>query len=427
MEVRKEGELTRLTLLLIASVVALASALVCLPVRKAIAAIEKKEKKPVDPAILALRSKLNPETPNWSPEYVYERCAEHLATVNVFDRPRIRYFDLSGVPRGLLPTGSASLLFGVPSLCIATVLHQPRPVPNTDNRIYWLDLCWFNWTPETWEKISEEDPYFREPIIPSSSKALEFLKGETNANPVMRWDWLCFYAFDNTQFLKLGEVFNENAFYYQLVYSNVEFVREVEVTVEEKVTTYKTVKKQVFDPRYNGYVIQETQEPVVNVKKTKKKVTKKVRGVGPKNAKELHDAWKVDFRILKDFPIDLGAMIAAGASGVSYENRVLWRIRTAIGIYWRTFDVIRSVGDQDFVETPFPKGFDAGEHIFQDSRGAQYYHSPTARTTRWTSATRASCGTTSPGRESSSLLPRASTATTRESSSSRTRRAGSRT
>jgi len=49
-------------------------------------------------------------------------------------------------------------------------------------------------------------------------------------------------------------------------------------------------------------------------------------------------------------------------------------VRTGTGLYWRTFDVFRTGGDQDFVETPFPRKFDAGEHIFQDERGAQFYH-----------------------------------------------------
>ena len=337
----------------------------------------KKESKP-DPAMARLRAKLNPEFPNWSPAYVFERCAEHLATINKYDRPRIRYFDLSGVPRAVIPIATASLFFGTNSAARTTVTYVPRAVPNTDNRIFWIDLCWFNWTAETWENISEEDPYFREPIIPSDSKALAFLKSETNANPVLRWDWLCFYAYDNTQFLKLGETFNEKAFYYQLVYSNVVFTREVKEKKEviEEITEYKTVRKQVYDSRFNGYVIQEVQEPVKkqNKRVEEKVVKKKVKGVGPANVKEFQDAWKVDFSVLKDFPIDQGVMINAGRSGVSYENRVMWRIRTAIGTYWRTFDVLRSVGDQDFVETPFPKGFDAGEHIIQDARGCQFYH-----------------------------------------------------
>lgn len=326
-----------------------------------------------DKALLKLRAKLEPDFDNWSPEYVFERCAEHLATVNKYDRPRIRYFDMSDVPRQLLPVGTASLFFGSSSTARVTVTFVPRAVPNTDNRIFWIDLAWFNWTYETWENISAEDPYFREPIIPSAAPGLTYLKEQTNANPVIRWSWLCFYAFDNSQFLKLGEVFNQHAFYYQLVYSSVEFWREVDEITTEKVTEYQTVKKTVYDPRY-GNVIQEVQEPVTKTKKVKKKIRKKVRGVGPVNAKELRDAWKVDVNVLKDFPIDQGAMIGQGKSGVSYENRILWRLRTPIGVYWRTFDVLRSVGDQDFVETPFPKKFDAGEHIIQDNRGAQFYH-----------------------------------------------------
>jgi hypothetical protein len=99
---------------------------------------------------------------------------------------------------------------------------------------------------------------------------------------------------------------------------------------------------------------------------------------------------------------------------VAWQNRIAWRVDNGNGTYWRTFDVFRTAGDQDFFETPFPKKFDAGEHIIQDERGAQFYHlsngkgevqdfanpfvvkgDPPARTTPcWSPASRASTATT---------------------------------
>lgn len=281
----------------------------------------------VDPALARLQARVNPEFPPWSPAQVEEQCAQHLATVDPADRYRIRYFDATDVPRSYLPAVIGALFFGTNSAARTPTTVQPRAVPNTDQRIFWIDLAWFNWTPQAWEAISSEDPYFREPIVPSLSRGLLYLKTETHANPVVRAGWWLWYVFDNGEFLEAGQLRNENTFYDQLVYADVQFVR-------------------------NG---------------------KKVRGVGPKSAAEFEQAWFVDFARLKDFPTDRGAMVDTGFSGVAYNNRVLWRVRGSAGTYWRTFDVLRTAGDQDFVENPFPKEFDAGEHIFQDERGAQFY------------------------------------------------------
>lgn len=268
-----------------------------------------------DPALIQLRLQLNPEFPEWSPGYVVERCAEHLAGVPVDDRPRIRYFDLSDTPRSLLPAAISSLLLGCNSASTAAAVAVPRPVPNTDNRIFWIDLAWYRWTPDIWEAVSAEDPYFREPLIPSSSVGLKYLRDQCG-NAVVRASWFVYYTYDTTQFLAKGAVQADNAFYYKLIYGD--------------------------------------------------------KGA-PKTAAEFEKFWHVDFALLKDFPVDQGAVVDEGRSEVSYQNRTIWRVRTALGAYWRTFDVFRSVGDQDFVENPFPGVFDAGEHIFQDAKGAQFY------------------------------------------------------
>jgi hypothetical protein len=321
----------------------------------------------------ALRARINPEYANWSPDQVVERCAEHLATVNAADRCRIRYLDASDVPRGLLPTAAASLGFGCPSASRASTTYVPRPVPNTDERIYWIDLGWYNWTAEVWESISQEDPYFREPIVSSANPGLHYLKAETLANPVVRASWLLYYAYDNSEFLGANEVLNDKAFYYQLVYANVEFEREVVETAEAEEPRYEDRAVAAYDSY--GRLVHTTQRVQVSPgrAKSERKVKKKVKGVAPANVREFQQTWRIDFDALKDYPIDRGAMVDTGRSGVSYENRVIWAVPAALGWYWRTYDVFRTAGDQDFVESPFPKKFDAGEHIFQDRRGAQHY------------------------------------------------------
>lgn len=349
-----------------------------------------------DPAMARLRASVNPELPPMSRAMVIERCAEHMATVNATDRPRVRYFDMTGVPRQLLPAMTSALFFTCNSTARIPVTAVPRVVPNTDNRLFWIDLAWFNWRPETWEDVAKEEPYTVEPILPSHQEGLAYLRASTKANAVIRGDWFVYYATDPGEFLKgspeTAEA-NPKAFYYQLLYSNVEFDREV---VEKQATTetgFKEVKKLVTrqttrtvlrDIGGGRYAqVQETvpeqveevvKEPTFTDKVVERKVRKKVRGEAPADTTELEKVWYVDFDQLKEFPIDKGVMVDKGFSGVAIGNRVMWRVRTKIGTYWRTFDVFRVAGDQDFVETPFPKEFNAGEHIIQDERGAQYYH-----------------------------------------------------
>lgn len=298
------------------------------------------EQPKVDPVFLRLRAKVNPELPAFSRAQVVERCAEHLATINAVDRYRIRYFDLTAVPRQQLPAMTSALYFSCNSVARIPVTQVPRVVPSTDNRIFWIDLAWYNWSVEAWESIVKEEPYTNEPIVPSDQVGLVYLRHQTKANPVMRGDWFVYYVTDNGEFVNSDDapVFNPKSFYYQLLYADVEFEREVP------------------DPADKN-----------------KKVKKKVKGVGPETVAEFEKAWFVDFDHLKDFPIDKGVMVDKGFSGVAYGNRIMWRVRSKVGTYWRTFDVFRVAGDQDFVENPFPKAFNGGEHIFQDERGAQFY------------------------------------------------------
>jgi hypothetical protein len=323
----------------------------------------------VNPGLTQLRLQLNPEFPNWSPEYVVERCAEHLATLNESERINIRYFDMSDVPRAVLPAAVSSLLFGCNSASTAPITTPPQPVPHTDNRIFWIDLGWYRWAPEVWENISLEDPYFREPLIASTATGWNYLRDQTKANAVIRGSWFMYYTYDTTQFLGRGATQADQAFYYQLIYGLTE--REIEIDAQVTVNVKKQQTVQVRD-RYNRLInqVQEVDVPQVQVQKVKKLITV---ANAPQTAKEFEQFWKVDFELLKDWPIDQGAIVDEGRSAVAYQNRVLWRIRTAMGVYYRTFDVFRSVGDQDFVEGLFPKIYDAGEHIVQDAKGAQFY------------------------------------------------------
>jgi len=190
------------------------------------------------PGVARLRQKVNPEYDPWSPEYLYERVAEHLATVEghylkaqnphtpeqwaaarkqaLHEVSYLCYFSLAEVPRANLPEAVASLFFTINSASPAAVVVRPRAVPNTDNRLFFMDVRWAYWTREAVEKVSLEDFYYREPILPSESKALNYIR-ERIGNRVLRGDWLSFYAGDSSLFLSKGGTQADSAFYYRLL------------------------------------------------------------------------------------------------------------------------------------------------------------------------------------------------------------------
>jgi hypothetical protein len=364
-------------------------------------------------AVSKLREKINPEYAAWSPEQTYERVAEHLAvyqgqiiaasgarTKEELEKAReyaakessyLVYFDLSDVPRQLLPAGTASLQFTNNSSSSAPIVYRALPVANCDNRLFFADYRYLNWSDKVLEKISEEDPYYRNPIIPSDSKAFQFVRA-TVGNKVIRASWFCYYTGDTTEFLKKGETKADNAFYYQLLYASNFSEKEVEKTVEkevEKVQTYTEYEQRQVLVDYGNYRQYEyrsfpvqRKRTVKSTEKVKVKVKEKVFGAVPQNAKEFQKFWRIDSALkdAADFFADRGAVIDEDRSQVSYSNRVIQRVRTNLGTYTRTFDVFRTSGDQDFLETlPVPLQdkkkfkFDAGEHIFQDPKGNQIY------------------------------------------------------
>lgn len=357
-----------------------------------------------DPGLVQLRLKLNPEYANWSPGYVLERCAEHWATMaqdlslKLFRRNYddcdekeqatvddylkcVRWFDLSDQPRAILPAGSSSLLFWNNSMSPAQVVRRALPVPNTDNRIFWIDLNWFRWTPQVWEKVAAEDPYFREPLVPSNSAGLLLLKQKLLANPVVRASWFIYYSSDNSLFLKNGDIKADNAFYYALLYST-----NVSEQKENKTVSKKVKVKYYHQDQHGNWIRDQFGNYPYYEKEEEQKVTvvetKKTFGIAPANKAEFEAFWGIDKALLvvKQFAkdrgtIDRGGVVDEGESMVSYKNRVLHRIMTPAGAYWQTYDVFRTSGDQDFLETlPVPpKKFDAQELIFQDTKGGQFY------------------------------------------------------
>lgn len=336
---------------------------------------------------------MNAELESWSPAFVIDKIAGHLAGYQKDlvarkemhpdaaqkEASYLRYFDVSDAPRRYLPAVTAGLFYWNNSMSPAASVARPQPVPGADNRLFFIDLRWYCWTTEAWEKVSLEDPYFREPLVPSGLPSLTYMKSVIG-NGVVRASWLLFYAADTSQFLKVGETKADNAFYYTLTYASSIFEREVEeetqlgyyveIATNRRVTDDKEWARAAKDPRYR-FDVTRTE---------KRKVQKTTVGVVPQNTAEFQRFWGIDTAI-KDavrFTVHRGAVVDEGRSGVSYQGRIIAYYQATRGKYWRTFDVFRTAGDQDFFErTPVPeqdlKDFDGGEHIFQDMKGGLHF------------------------------------------------------
>lgn len=336
---------------------------------------------------------LNSELDPWSPAYTVEKVAEHLSAyqkdlvVRREMKPEeakkeasyLRYFDCSDAPRRYLPAVTAGLLFWNNELSPAASVQRPRAT-DSSNRLFYVDLRWYCWTPEAWETVSNDEPYFREPLVPSDLPALQYMKSVIG-NGVLRASWFLYYTADTSQFLKAGELKADNAFYYTLLYSSSVFEREVEEETKlghyQEIATGRIVyndtewSQAAKDPKRYRFVVTKVE---------KRKVKKRTVGVVPQNAAEFQQFWGIDPSI-KDagqFTVHRGAVIDEGKSGVSYQNRIIAFYQATRGLYMRTFDVFRTAGDQDFFETtPVPEqdlvNFDAGEHIFMDMKGGVYF------------------------------------------------------
>lgn len=339
-------------------------------------------------------SPLNNELKAWSPAFTIVKVSEHLSTFQKDlvtqqeltpeaakkEASYLRYFDLSDFPRRYLPSGTAGLFFWNNELSPAASVARPIAVPGAENRLFYVDVRWYCWTYESWEKVAVEDPYFREPLVPSELPELKYMKSIIG-NGVIRASWFLHYTGDNTEFLKPGEDKSDAPFYYTLLYASSVFVRETEEEVPlgyyQEIATGRNIDK---DPEWTQAGKDTKRYKFIQTRTEKRKIKKTTVGVVPQNAAEFQKFWGIDPSI-KDaaaFTVHRGAVIDEGKSNVSYQNRIIAFYQATRGIYWRTFDVFRTAGDQDFFETtPVPeqdlKDFDAGEHIFLDMKGGMYF------------------------------------------------------
>ena len=133
-----------------------------------------------------------------------------LKSVNVQDRPFIRFFTTYSIPPKMRIGAVNTLSFVLHSMAAAgdNSLLGYHPLATTDNgewiplhlvpgsnTLWWIDVRDFNWTVSAFEKASQFDPYFVEPVVDKvNNQLLITLVGTPNV--VMRADWFVSHATD---------------------------------------------------------------------------------------------------------------------------------------------------------------------------------------------------------------------------------------
>lgn len=208
-----------------------------------------------------------------------------------------------------------TLPFWIHSLSSERIIRQPAPVPNS-NTLYYIDLRNYNWTGEAWEKVALLDPYFVKPVV--DPKKYDSLRYNATGNAIIRADWFIIHTSDVTKQIDRGI---KDPLYYELLYAK--------------------------------------------------------SGV-PKTVDEFRQRWGVDMKKIQGLGTIRKNFVDRGKSGVSHNNRDLYRTRTELGYYWETEDVLNMQQGKDYLENL--KTFfrpaqekDAGEMITNNQLGLQVY------------------------------------------------------
>lgn len=265
-----------------------------------------------------------------SPQSEVEAANDFLVNIAPDIRPHIRFFSTYNIPEedtivitseeinrqetvkvkdGIIKT----LNFWIHSLSYENIVQNVRKVDG-DNDLWWIDIRDYGWTTEAWEKVSQHEPYFREPWIRYQDyEILRVLAG----NAIVRADWFIIHTSDVTKQVDR----DLPPLYYELLYAKT--------------------------------------------------------GV-PKTLEEFRAAWGIDIKKIEALQIEKGVIVDKGSSGVSRNNRQISRTRTELGYYYETSDVKTSEGKQDYIENLDPLGVsrsdrDAGETFTTNKLGLQVY------------------------------------------------------
>ena len=195
---------------------------------------------------------------------------------------------------------------------------EPLRLVQGSKTLWWIDLREFNFTPQSWEKVSELDPYFVEPIVhhPENS-LLRLLSG----NAVVRMDWFIYHATDIQQELDAGR---KTKIYQTLLYAS-------------------------------------SKEP--------------------KTVREFQQVWGLgSIDVSRQLGNEYSVLVTK-SKNVARHNRMLFGYRTELGWLYQSYDTLSQEGKRDYLESiylfngkPPPSGvFDAGEMFTTNQVKMQVY------------------------------------------------------
>ncbi len=250
----------------------------------------------------------------------------HLLTVPEADKRYTRYLYQPKVKEAA--KRGKSQAFWINNLHLESYPSKPIPLDNTDGILYMIDLRNYGWSPSAFTTVARREPYFREyPFGPVSTRLSKLAHEEIHiirdpdaphADFIVRADWFFRETFES----------DRSPSYYDLLYARFRF------KVAEK----------------DGHRLTSFVD-------------------FPKNEAEFEKLYAVDkFREhLAEFKIDTrhGAVVEGMEKGVSFvarQNRLIERVITSMGSYYKTYDVKETTGKRDFAETLHKNfEFDAGE------------------------------------------------------------------
>lgn len=231
-------------------------------------------------------------------------------------------------------------------------------VEGSDGLLYAIDLRDFGWNKDAFSAVARREPYFREPAVDSATAILlrKFIGVDQDpktlhAEAIVRADW----------FFRETMESDRSPSYYDLLFAKFRFPQRGPPLG----STWHAAGTNTDGTTYPAGYYRENKLVL------RAEAPLKAGGFVkfPKNEADFERIFAVDkFREhFKEFKIDTrhGAVVEGMENGVSIvarQNRLVERIITSMGSYYKTFDVKETTGKRDFAETLNKDfEFDAGE------------------------------------------------------------------
>lgn len=276
-----------------------------------------------------------------TPDTEVESAIVHLKKYEPSDGEYIRFFTTYAVPEPRRDNVVLTLSFVIHSLAgispnvdesaggfsplairTTTVDKDEKPIMipirqvKDSKTLWWIDLRDYNWTPEAWEKVSELDGYFVDPVIDYNKyAALKLLSG----NAILRADWFILHATDMSK----------------------------QTDTNRKTRIYDTLL----------YARQKI----------------------PTNVEEWRKIWGVDIKQAQALGADSATLVSKSKEVSRDGNRMLFGYRTPLGYYYDTYDTKNLEGFRDYTDNIVaykgrpPTVYDGGETFATNHLGLQVY------------------------------------------------------